>query len=200
MLLPLQGAIPAIHTPRALPWAMGRMPLRGETPYSIVHWLRPAPYPKKEKRKYHLRTLNFFFRMRKITLIILHCSATREDRRFTFDDCKRDHTQNRKYKDIGYHFYIELDGKMTEGRPIEKIGAHCLNHNKHSIGICLEGGLDKFGNFADTRTGAQEITLLNLLARLKVEYPNALIVGHNTLDPDRACPCFDTAEYRELFP
>ncbi|MBQ8009869.1 MAG: N-acetylmuramoyl-L-alanine amidase [Bacteroidaceae bacterium] len=138
--------------------------------------------------------------MRKITLIILHCSATREDRRFTFDDCKRDHTQNRKYKDIGYHFYIELDGKMTEGRPIETIGAHCLNHNKHSIGICLEGGLDKFGNFADTRTGAQEITLLNLLARLKVEYPNALIVGHNTLDPDRACPCFDTAEYRELFP
>ena len=138
--------------------------------------------------------------MRKITLIILHCSATREDRRFTFEDCKRDHTQNRKYKDIGYHFYIELDGKMTEGRPIEKIGAHCLNHNKHSIGICLEGGLDKFGNFADTRTGAQEITLLNLLARLKVEYPNALIVGHNTLDPDRACPCFDTAEYRELFP
>ena len=138
--------------------------------------------------------------MRKITLIILHCSATREDRRYTAEACREDHMKHRGYKDIGYHFYIELDGTVKEGRPIEQIGAHCQGHNKHSIGICLEGGLDRHGKPADTRTGGQEIALLNLLARLKEEYPNALIVGHNTLNPDKACPCFDTAEYRQLFP
>ena len=138
--------------------------------------------------------------MRKITLIILHCSATREDRRYTAEDCREDHMKHRGYKDIGYHFYIELDGTVKDGRPIEMIGAHCLGHNKYSIGICLEGGKDRFGKSADTRTGGQEIALLNLLARLKEEYPNALIVGHNTFDPKRDCPCFDTSEYRQLFP
>ena len=138
--------------------------------------------------------------MRSITLIILHCSATREDRRYTAEKCREDHMKYRGYKDIGYHYYIELDGTVKEGRPIEMMGAHCKYHNKHSIGICLEGGPDRHGNEADTRTGGQEIALMNLLARLKEDYPNALIVGHNTLNPDKKCPCFDTAEYRQLFP
>jgi len=138
--------------------------------------------------------------MRKITLIVLHCSATKENKRYSFDDCKRDHLKRPGYKDIGYHYYIERDGSLFEGRPIEKVGAHCLHHNEHSIGICLEGGLDAQGNPADTRTGGQEITLLNLLSKLKEDFPHALIVGHNTLNPQKECPCFDTSEYRQLFP
>lgn len=87
-----------------------------------------------------------------------------------------------------------------EGRPVEKIGAHCEYHNKHSIGICLEGGLDSQGRFADTRTGGQEITLIDLLAKLKNDYPHALIVAHHELNSDKPCPCFDVSEYRQLFP
>ena len=69
----------------------------------------------------------------------------------------------------------------------------------HSIGICLEGGLDEQGRFADTRTAPQEDRLIHLLARLKVQFPNALILGHRELNPDKACPCFDVGEYREMF-
>ncbi len=137
--------------------------------------------------------------MRTISLIILHCSATREDQRYTAEDCKRDHLSRPHFKDIGYHFYIERDGKVVEGRPIEKIGAHCLYHNNHSIGICLEGGLDSHGAPADTRTGGQVIALLDLLAKLKNDYPHALIVAHHELNPDKPCPCFDVSEYRQLF-
>ena len=137
--------------------------------------------------------------MRRISLIILHCSATRENRRYTMEDCKRDHLKRPGFKDIGYHFYIELDGTMKEGRPMERVGAHCKNHNMHSIGICLEGGLDEQGRFADTRTAPQEDRLIHLLARLKVQFPNALILGHRELNPDKACPCFDAAkEYEKL--
>ena len=50
--------------------------------------------------------------MRTITLIILHCSATRENQRYTAEDCKRDHMKRPHFKDIGYHFYIERDGKV----------------------------------------------------------------------------------------
>ena len=137
--------------------------------------------------------------MRTITLIILHCSATKENRRYRFEDCKRDHLSRPHYKDIGYHFYIERDGKTREGRPVEMVGAHCLRHNLYSIGVCYEGGLDRYGKPTDTRTVAQKDALLRLLARLKTRFPHALIMGHRELTHDRDCPCFDVSEYRELF-
>lgn len=83
--------------------------------------------------------------MRTITLIILHCSGTPEGKSLSFEACKRDHIKNRGFKDIGYHYYVERDGTLHEGRPLEEIGAHCRLHNTHSIGICYEGGLDEDG-------------------------------------------------------
>ena len=80
------------------------------------------------------------------------------------------------------------------------VGAHCLNHNKHSIGVCYEGGLDQNGNSADTRTEAQKESMRNLLTELKKKHPKALIVGHNTFS-DKSCPCFDVVkEYQDLQP
>lgn len=62
--------------------------------------------------------------MRTITLIIIHCSATREGKRYTAEDCKLDHIGHKHCTDIGYHFYIEKDGKKVGaphragGRPL----------------------------------------------------------------------------------
>ncbi len=137
--------------------------------------------------------------MRTITLIILHCSGTPEGKSLSFEECKKDHIQKRKFKDIGYHFYIERDGKLHEGRPLEKVGAHCKLHNTHSIGICYEGGLDENGVAKDTRTAAQRDTLLDLLIRLKQQFPKALIFGHNEFNKSKACPSFDVEEYRTIF-
>ena len=137
--------------------------------------------------------------MRTITLIILHCSGTPEGKRLTFKDCKNDHIQYRKFKDIGYHYYIERDGTLYKGRPLEEPGAHCKTHNAHSIGICYEGGLDANGEAADTRTEAQRDTLLDLLIQLKQQFPNALIFGHCEFDKSKPCPSFDAEEYRAIF-
>ena len=60
--------------------------------------------------------------MRKIDLIVIHCSATREDRCFTefdLDVCHR----RRGFNGPGYHFYIRKDGRIVSTRPVEKIGA-----------------------------------------------------------------------------
>ena len=89
--------------------------------------------------------------MRKIDLIVIHCSATREDRCFTefdLDVCHR----RRGFNGPGYHFYIRKDGRIVSTRPVEKIGAHAKGHNATSIGICYEGGLDARGRPKDTRT------------------------------------------------
>ena len=61
--------------------------------------------------------------MRRITLIIIHCSATPEGRSLDFETCRNDHIRHRGFRDIGYHFYITRDGTIHPGRPLEQVGA-----------------------------------------------------------------------------
>ena len=140
----------------------------------------------------------FYQNYREVRLLVIHCSATRYDRDFPVEALRSAH-KDRGFADIGYHFYLTRNGEIHRGRPLEKIGAHCLNHNRHSIGICYEGGLDAASFPADTRTLEQKASLLALLRELKRIFPRALIVGHHDLNPAKACPCFDAErEYRGL--
>ena len=70
----------------------------------------------------------YIMNMRKITEIIVHCSATPEDQNFTVEDIDRWHKQ-KGWQGIGYHYVIYLDGSVHKGRNEEVIGAHCLGHN-----------------------------------------------------------------------
>ena len=127
--------------------------------------------------------------MRKITEIIIHCSATPAGRSFTVQDIDRWH-RARGFSSIGYHYIIYLDGSIHPGRPVDEIGAHCLGHNAHSIGVCYIGGLDTDTlEPADTRTPGQRAALRELIAKLQEQYPGATVHGHNEF-ADKACPCF----------
>ena len=138
--------------------------------------------------------------MRTITLIIVHCSANRAGSALRMADIDSYH-RSLGWIGCGYHYVIPTDGTIEPGRPDEMVGAHCKNHNRHSIGVCYIGGLSKDGKPADTRTDAQRIALRNLLERLRRRYPDALIVGHRDLDTQKVCPCFDVAnEYHDLQP
>ena len=138
--------------------------------------------------------------MRTITLIIVHCSANRAGSALRMADIDSYH-RSLGWIGCGYHYVIPTDGAIEPGRPEEMVGAHCKNHNRHSIGVCYIGGLSKDGKPADTRTDAQRIALRNLLEQLHRRYPDALIVGHRDLDPQKVCPCFDVAnEYHDLQP
>ena len=138
--------------------------------------------------------------MRLITLLIIHCSAVMPFQTSSVEQINEWHLAKGWKNGVGYHYIIRRDGNIEKGRPDEMVGAHCLNHNKHSIGICYEGGLDADGNPADTRTEAQKKSMRNLLVELKKKHPNALIVSHNEFS-NKACPCFDAAkEYKDLQP
>lgn len=138
--------------------------------------------------------------MRTITLIIVHCSANRAGSALRMADIDSYH-RSLGWIGCGYHYVIPTDGTIEPGRPEEMVGAHCKNHNRHSIGVCYIGGLSKDGKPADTRTDAQRIALRNLLEQLHRRYPDALIVGHRDLDPQKECPCFDVEnEYHDLQP
>ena len=90
--------------------------------------------------------------MRKIHLIVIHCSATRADKELTAFDLDTMH-RRRGFNGTGYHYYIRKDGTTHLTRPVERIGAHAKGFNAESIGICYEGGLDCRGRPADTDTG-----------------------------------------------
>lgn len=137
--------------------------------------------------------------MRKINEIILHCSATPEGKDFKAKDIRKWH-KDKGWQDIGYHFVVDLDGTIEDGRDIEKIGSHCLNHNSNSIGICYIGGCDKQMNAKDTRTQAQKDALLDLVFLLLQHYhlPLSAVKGHYTY-AKKLCPCFTNEQfYREF--
>ena len=140
--------------------------------------------------------------MRSITLIVVHCSAVKPDQLSSAAQIDTWHREDRHYKfGIGYHYVVRRNGDIEPGRPEWLVGAHCLNHNKYSIGVCYEGGLNARGQPADTRTPKQKAAMLKLLQQLHQRYPRAVIVGHRDLSHDRDCPCFDAArEYAALQP
>mgnify|MGYP002569076850 CR=1 FL=1 len=82
--------------------------------------------------------------MRKINLIVIHCSATRAGQNITAADIDCWH-RARGFWSIGYHYVIRLDGTIEPGRDVTLDGAHCMGWNQRSIGICYVGGLDKEG-------------------------------------------------------
>jgi N-acetyl-anhydromuramyl-L-alanine amidase AmpD len=133
--------------------------------------------------------------MRKIDLIVIHCSATRCDQPFGVLRLIRCHAD--RFGFTGYHYYVTRDGHVYQTRHEQLIGAHAKGYNSHSLGVCYEGGLDHNGLPADTRTHRQKESLRKLLLRLRNEHPGARIVGHRDLPGvHKACPCFDaTAEY-----
>lgn len=148
-----------------------------------------------------------------IRYIVIHCSATRLDRPYPVEALERDHIA-RGFRGAGYHFYIRRSGVIHRLRPLDRIGAHVLGHNRWSWGICYEGGLSTSGEAEDTRTPEQRASLVVLLRALKRLAPKAEILGHRDLSPDRngdgqispqewvkACPCFDArSEYASLTP
>ena len=136
--------------------------------------------------------------MRKITEIIVHCSATPEGKDFTVADITRWH-KARKFVTIGYHYVIYRNGEVHNGRLERQVGAHCTGHNSYSIGVCYIGGVAKDGKTPiDTRTSAQKLALERLLKHLKERFPNATIRGHRDFAA-KACPSFDaTEEYKDL--
>lgn len=134
---------------------------------------------------------------RQIIEIIVHCSATRAGIDFHAADIDRWHRE-KGWRTIGYHFVVDLDGRIEDGRPVNQIGAHCIGHNKYSIGICYIGGLDSYGQPADTRTDAQCVALRALIRTLTERY-HCPTFGHRDF-ARKNCPCFDAhAEYADIY-
>ena len=113
--------------------------------------------------------------------IIIHCSDTPNGREDTAEDIHRWHT-DKGWDGIGYHYVIEVSGKLSHGRPEYWKGSHAYGHNTDSIGICMIGT----NEFNDR----QWYVLENLIREKIIENEGVKIIGHNEVST-KTCPGFD---------
>jgi N-acetylmuramoyl-L-alanine amidase len=128
--------------------------------------------------------------------LVVHCSAT-GNQKVTAADIDRWH-RKQGWVCLGYHFVIQRDGTLEEGRKEEAIGAHVAGHNHNSIGICMVGGVDANDptKAKNNFTEEQFKTLELLLKHLKAKYPKAVIQGHRDFpNVKKACPSFSVADW-----
>lgn len=147
--------------------------------------------------------------------LVVHCAATRSDMDVTVADVRRFHMQ-KGWSDVGYHYFIRRDGTVEKGRTDTTPGAHARGYNMYSLGICMAGGCVMTGPketpsveywYAELAarakpennfTPAQFLSLWTLLDELKVDHPQAEILGHRDLPGvAKACPSFDVREALE---
>ena len=71
-----------------------------------------------------------------------------------------DHQNGRHWADLGYHYVIDRQGRIWEGREMRWQGAHAGNTaaNRHNVGIALVGDFDRYQPSA-----AQKLSLTSLV-------------------------------------
>ena len=130
--------------------------------------------------------------LRRVTKIIVHYSATPVSHRWTVERVRKCHLE-KGWSDIGYHWVVDREGVVWEGRPESLQGAHCRDYNRESIGVCWLGGLDGNGTPVGNITKAQTRSMEELLRQLHRRYPDALLYGHRDLAATK-CPMLDARE------
>jgi hypothetical protein len=88
------------------------------------------------------------------------------------------HIHGRGWIDIGYHFLVDPEGNILEGRPEGVLGAHTLGNNEGNIGIVLLGNYQP--PHADRPTAAQLAAVAALGRYLVARYgiDPSMLKGH----------------------
>lgn len=139
---------------------------------------------------------------RKVSRIIFHCSANAQPH--TVEDVRELHTSpkdarvfwngeyvsGKGWSDIGYHQFIEFDGKISAGRADNLVGFHTLGWNTGSLGICHAG-------FAPNE--AQVNSYKQVLFRYHRELGlKATLQQHCFYNRYKTCPCIPWDTWLEL--
>lgn len=110
-------------------------------------------------------------------IILHHAEATN----CSIEDVHTWHLHN-GWSGCGYHYFIRKNGNIYKGRPESSLGAHCINYNSVSIGICVEGNY-----MVEHMPLSQKSSLIELIKYLCGKYGIKEIYGHGELNSTN-CP------------
>lgn len=142
---------------------------------------------------------------RDIKKIVVHCTATDNKKLNNFKMVKLLHTLPpeflidwngddlitcRGWSDIGYHFFINKNGTVKKGRPLERPGAHTFRENHDSIGICVAG----LYQFKSDQMTALYYLVQDLCLRFNI-HPKENVFPHNHFAKYKSCPNFKLPDF-----
>ena len=136
----------------------------------LVDWFKGEPEIEFTKPKRH------------VNRVFLHCSASDNPAHDSVEVIRDWHVNGNKWADVGYHYYIEKNGRLATGRPLSKNPGAQYPHNTATIAICL-GGLEEF-------TSAQFDTLKRLCVVIEEAYDGVITFHGHTEVANKTCPVF----------
>lgn len=140
---------------------------------------------------------------RTISFVVIHTEGDGVNNDTSAAAIRAWHKQGNGWSDIGYHFWVRMNGFVELGRPLELAGSHARGFNTNSIGIGCAGD----GDIRDF-TMAQYDALFDLCWALQKRFgvPWAHFIGHREVvrygapDPKKTCPgkLVDMDRFRRL--
>ena len=118
-------------------------------------------------------------------IIIIHHTAVSYKKSSNQFNAVKNYHISKGWGDIGYHYFIEKNGEIKNGRNEESVGAHCYQKemNYKSIGICLAGHFDE-----ENPTSEQYAALKDLIANIEKKNGKCEIFLHNHFASYKTCP------------
>lgn len=104
--------------------------------------------------------------------IILHHTATTAVA--TVESIRKYHVENNGWLDIGYHYLVDFNGNVFEGRPLDMPGAHATGYNKTAIGIAAIGDFELFKMPELQKKGIIKL-VTELMAKYNITADNILL-------------------------
>ena len=125
--------------------------------------------------------------MRKISKIVLHCTASPDHMDVGFKEINNWHKARGWMSTsgiaCGYHYIIRRNGEIERGRPDNEIGAHAYGVNSVSLGIVWVG-TDKISPEQEESMKSLNKLLMN---KYNIDIDN--VQGHcEAVETDKTCP------------
>ncbi len=117
------------------------------------------------------------------TLVIHHSAFYEVNGIATLLEVQRLHRDDRGWADVGYHFMVDMDGAIYEGRNLGVRGIHTQGHNSGSAGVCLLGDF-RFRSPSQ----AQWDALIALSCWLVDELDLTHLAAHSQFNKGTVCP------------
>lgn len=126
----------------------------------------------------------FWKPQRRVSKVFIHCSASPYKKHATPQVIHQWHKE-RGWAEIGYHIFVDFEGKAFYGRSLEKIPAAQRGNNTGSIAIC----------FAGLNPGDFTTAQFNFLRSFSLEVDRAYggeVTFHGHCEvANKSCPVFD---------
>lgn len=117
------------------------------------------------------------------TLVMHHSGFYEQDGLSTMLEIQRAHREDRGWADVGYHFMVDKDGTIYEGRDLSVRGVHVQGYNTGSVGVCLLGDF-RFEAPSEAQLTATYALNDWIVYRTRVTH----LAGHKDFNDFTVCP------------